>query len=162
MSLSIRRLATWQRAVFLVNSRLGRFTAAPAGSPRSGSPAEASLLPKLRDQVAEFLKGGSLARLRILSSPTCVGLRYGHSTRSLRGFSRQPASASYRAKAFAAPSVYAPFSPEHLLGFHGPGERRPRPSWLRPPVGSLSRAGGDGILTVFPSTTPFGLVLGTG
>ena len=39
---------------------------------------EASLLPKLRDHFAEFLNEGSLERLRILSSPTCVGLRYGH------------------------------------------------------------------------------------
>ena len=35
------------------------------------------LLPKLRGLFAEFLNEGSLARLRILSSPTCVGLRYG-------------------------------------------------------------------------------------
>jgi hypothetical protein len=39
---------------------------------------QAPLLPKLRGQFAEFLNEGSLARLRILSSPTCVGLRYGH------------------------------------------------------------------------------------
>ena len=40
----------------------------------------APLLPKLRGQFAEFLNEGSLARLRMLSSPTCVGLRYGHWT----------------------------------------------------------------------------------
>ena len=34
---------------------------------------EGPLLPKLRGQVAEFLEDGSLERLRILSSPTCVG-----------------------------------------------------------------------------------------
>lgn len=39
---------------------------------------EAPLLPKLQGEIAEFLNVGSLARLRILSSPTCVGLRYGH------------------------------------------------------------------------------------
>ena len=38
---------------------------------------EASLLPKLRDHFAEFLNEGSHERLRILSSPTCVGLWYG-------------------------------------------------------------------------------------
>ena len=69
MSLPIRCLATWQRAVFLVNSRLGLFSAASL---------EALLLPKLRSHFAEFLNKGSPARLRILSSPTCVGLRYGH------------------------------------------------------------------------------------
>ena len=39
---------------------------------------EASLIPKLRDHFAEFLNESYLERLRILSSPTCVGLRYGH------------------------------------------------------------------------------------
>ena len=38
----------------------------------------APLLPKLRGYFAEFLDNSSLARLRILSSSTCVGLRYGH------------------------------------------------------------------------------------
>ena len=40
--------------------------------------AEAPLLPKLRGHFAEFLNKSSLAHLRILSSPTCVGYRYGH------------------------------------------------------------------------------------
>ena len=40
----------------------------------------ASLLPKLRDQFAEFLNNPSPVGLRILSSSTCVGLRYGHLT----------------------------------------------------------------------------------
>ena len=39
----------------------------------------ASLLPKLRDQYAEFLDHVSLVHLRLLASPTCVGLRYGRS-----------------------------------------------------------------------------------
>ena len=38
---------------------------------------EAPLIPKLRGHFAEFLNKGSPVRLRILSSPTCVGLRYG-------------------------------------------------------------------------------------
>ena len=53
------------------------------------SPATAHLLPKLRCQFAEFLSHGSLKRLGILCPPTCVGLRYGHQTNSLRGFSRK-------------------------------------------------------------------------
>ena len=69
MSAPILRLSTSQILVFLVNSRLGLFTAAP----HKGAP----LLPKLRGHFAEFLNKGSSARLRILSSPTCVGLRYG-------------------------------------------------------------------------------------
>ena len=42
----------------------------------------APLLPKLRGHFAEFLDRDSLERLRLLASPTCVGLRYGHSTDS--------------------------------------------------------------------------------
>ena len=62
----------------MVNSRSGRFTAAPSGYGRVAlHPTGAPLIPKLRGHFAEFLNEGSLARLRILSSPTCVGLRYG-------------------------------------------------------------------------------------
>jgi len=50
------------------------------------SPNGAPLLPKLRGHFAEFLNKGSLARLRILSLPTCVGLRYGHHFASLETF----------------------------------------------------------------------------
>jgi hypothetical protein len=38
----------------------------------------APLLPKLRGHFAEFLDRKSLEHLRLLASPTCVGLRYGH------------------------------------------------------------------------------------
>ena len=53
----------------LLNSRLGLFSATSF---------EALLFPKLRSHFAEFLNKGYPAHLRILSSPTCVGLRYGH------------------------------------------------------------------------------------
>ena len=46
----------------------------------------ASLLPKLREQFAEFLNEGSHERLRILSTPTCVGLWYGHPVSRLEVF----------------------------------------------------------------------------
>jgi hypothetical protein len=73
--------------VFLVNSRLGLFTATPSRSPSQSVHVNgASLLPKLRDHFAEFLNEGSLERLRILSRPTCVGLRYGHPKISLEAF----------------------------------------------------------------------------
>ena len=39
--------------------------------------AQAPLLPKLRGHFAEFLNNASSVGLRILSSSTCVGLRYG-------------------------------------------------------------------------------------
>ena len=73
--------------MFLVNSRLGQFSAAPPcfqalGLLQSGAP----LIPKLRGHFAEFLNEGSLARLRILTLPTCVGLRYGYLFSSLEAF----------------------------------------------------------------------------
>ena len=46
----------------------------------------APLLPKLRGHFAEFLDNASPAGLRILSSSTCVGLRYGYAM-SHSGFS---------------------------------------------------------------------------
>src|SRR5690606_5017258 len=42
----------------------------------------APLLPKLRGHFAEFLLHRSLEHLRLLASPTCVGLRYGRSSHS--------------------------------------------------------------------------------
>ena len=45
---------------------------------KSPSLKTAPLLPKLRGHFAEFLNKGSPAHLRILISPTCVGLRYGY------------------------------------------------------------------------------------
>jgi hypothetical protein len=66
----------------VVNSRLGRFSA----TPRRYSPQGVPLLPKLRGHFAEFLNEDSPVRLRILSLPTCVGLRYGHFTPSLEAF----------------------------------------------------------------------------
>ena len=52
---------------------------------------QAPLIPKLRGHFAEFLDNASSAGLRILSSSTCVGLRYGHMVHN-SGFSRQPES----------------------------------------------------------------------
>ena len=80
MSAPIRQLSLSQIPVFLLNSRLGLFSAALHR--------RAPLLPKLRGHFAEFLNKGSPVRLRILSSPTCVGFRYGH-CRLPSSFSRQ-------------------------------------------------------------------------
>ena len=68
---------------------MGRFTATQISlrSKSSHLPC-APLLPKLRGQYAEFLDPVSLVHLRLLASPTCVGLRYGHPMSSAAGFSR--------------------------------------------------------------------------
>jgi hypothetical protein len=75
--------------VFLVNSRVGLFTAALSGSTRKGlHPTGALLIPKLRSDFAEFLNEGYLDHLSILYLPTCVG--FGTGTCVLpRGFSRR-------------------------------------------------------------------------
>src|SRR5438094_5773647 len=57
----------------------------------------APLIPKLRGQFAEFLNEGSHSHLRIFSSPTCVGLRYGYPKDSLEDFLGSVASATLRA-----------------------------------------------------------------
>ena len=68
----------------------------------------APLLPKLRGHFAEFLNNASPVGLRILSSSTCVGLRYGYST-NYSGFSRH--------KAYVLPYFY--FGPHHAFGLCG-------------------------------------------
>ncbi len=65
---------------------------------------EASLIPKLRDNFAEFLNEGYLERLGILSPPTCVGLRYGHLVLRLEVFLGSIES---------GPSLHRRFTPLH-------------------------------------------------
>ena len=73
--------------MFLVNSRYRHFSAAPFSSAsKLHHLTRAHLLPRLRCHFAEFLNQGSLKRLRILSLPTCVGLRYDHLIISLEAF----------------------------------------------------------------------------
>ena len=79
--------------MFLLNSRLGLFIATSSSS--TGKPLhhnEAPLLPKLRGYFAEFLNVVSLAHLRLLASPTCVGLRYGRCASTLGAFLGSKAS----------------------------------------------------------------------
>ena len=73
--------------MFLVNSRLGLFSATSSGSGgKLLHPTEAPLLPRLRGQLAEFLGEVSLDRLSILYLPTCVGCEYGHQVTWLEAF----------------------------------------------------------------------------
>jgi hypothetical protein len=90
--------------VFLVNSRLGLFTAAPSGFGREVlDPDGAPLLPKLRGNFAEFLNEGFLDRLGILYPPTCVG--FGTGTLKLpRGFSRGHGFGDFRRNGLGIPS----------------------------------------------------------
>ena len=59
-----------------------------------GHTSAAPLLPKLRGYQAEFLNERSPERLRIFSTPTCVGLRYGRPMVSLEVFPGSVGSAA--------------------------------------------------------------------
>ena len=153
--------------MFLINSRLGRFSAARVSSGREVlCLIRAPLLPKLRGHFAEFLNRDSLERLRLLASPTCVGLRYGHPSDShARLFSAVGSkllcevldlfgvrsrlkggiclTLSTYTLASGLPSPDEPFAPASPLVLKHP-------------------TCGAGLFTRFPSTTPLGLALGTG
>jgi len=108
----IRRLmTTLHPPVFLLNSRLGRFSAASFGSVSAWKThlLEAPLIPKLRGHFAEFLLQDSLEHLRLLASPTCVGLRYG---RTCYSHTRLFLVASFEDHCFgASTSTLDPVSP---------------------------------------------------
>ena len=119
--------------------------------PQRRSPGLASLLPKLRDHYAEFLDPVSLVHLRLLASPTCVGLRYGHPRPSAAGFSR--VSTPGRSVGGCPPRSHS------ILGL-------PLPSWtaihkaagpsFHGPLRVQRNTDGAGIFAGFPSATPLG------
>ena len=150
--------------MFLVNSRYRLFSATPFGSnSKYLHLMRAHLLPKLRCHFAEFLNQGSLTRLRILSSPTCVGLRYGHLEDSLEAFLGSVGSTSLRAFALHITSrrytrVRICLNPPPTSLYRDFQHPDGLPSCVPP---SLKRfPGGTGILTCFPSATLFSLTLG--
>ena len=134
--------------MFLLNSCLGHFSATSF---------EALLLPKLRSHFAEFLNNASPVGLRILSSSTCVGLRYGYAQNN-SGFSwqwlrllptmRSPHQFGNSPEGFAS-RAYLPL----YRFFHSRLK-------LYPCVPTFLFKRSTGISTSCPSTTPFGLALG--
>ena len=120
--------------MFLLNSRLGLFSAALFRAP---------LLPKLRGQLAEFLNNPSPAGLRIFFLSTCVGLRYGLHLLFAQLFSPSSISTS---RSFAVP---------YDRGNH-------RPAIRFESVLMLKYLGGYGISTVCASATRFRLTLAPG
>jgi hypothetical protein len=130
--------------VFLINSRLGLVTATPEGAP---------LLPKLRGHFAEFLRESYLALLGILYLPTCVGL--GYRCKLFMG------STSFSWKydiSEIAPSLRTffilPLNASNAL----PGNQHP--GHLAFSVPRYQTIYSTGMLTCWPSDTPFGLSLG--
>ena len=108
-----------------------------------GSISGAPLLPKLRGQFAEFLNNPSPVGLRILSSSTCVGLRYGRLSIH-QSFSRLSASRT-------SLLISVPFAQLN---------QRLGSAICKCP--SDLKFGGYGIFTVCASTTPCGLALAPG
>ena len=105
------------------------------------------LLPKLRGQFAEFLNNASLVRLRIFSSSTCVGLRYGYLNTMSISFSRQCDSWNF---------VTLNFHYAFRLRFFLFPDFLP----LLRPLSFLSISVVQESYTCCPSATPFGLTLG--
>ena len=128
------------------------------GPVHCGLLAQAPLLPKLRGCFAEFLDNASPAGLRILSSSTCVGLRYGPRTGN-SGFSRQRLRALgyfIFAPRGACPPAWA-FLPCRALPAHRSFHSRPA---LCRRVPAVLLPGGAGMFTCCPSDAPCGLSLG--
>ena len=153
--------------MFLVNSRNPRVPATPFRLGREVHHVQrAHLLPKLRCQFAEFLNQRSLTRLGILAPPTCVGLRYGHERGSARGFSRKHGITGFRSRSSTSSplGVDPAFVPKWVLqdpptGLNWTIHQSSSAAFLRPFYRNTHS--GAGILTCFPSPTPFGLGLGT-
>ena len=118
----------------------------------------ALLLPKLRSHFAEFLNNASPVGLRILSSSTCVGLRYGYPVNN-SGFSWQPAhTLLYFFSIRITSSDCTPDLPDVLL----PRLRRALHSRLALSacVPTVLSYDSTGISTCCPSATSFDLALG--
>ena len=135
--------------MFLLNSCLSLFSAASF---------EATLLPKLRVHFAEFLNNTSSVGLRILSSSTCVGLRYGLISHN-SGFSRQPAHTLHYLISLPYTSLdcLADLPTKLLLRFDRFSLSRLTLSFCVPTVLFTKSTG---ISTSCPSTTDFSLALG--
>ena len=123
-----------------------------------GLVAQAPLLPKLRGHFAEFLNNASPAGLRILSSSTCVGLRYGYGINN-SGFSWHIlCGLPYFLSVRITPLLYkGGLPPLQLLCLHRFFlSRLP----LRTCVPTVLLYRSTGISTCFPSATHFCLALG--
>jgi hypothetical protein len=93
----------------------------------------APLIPKLRGNFAEFLDRESLEHLRLLASPTCVGLRYGHVVSSpTKLFSAVCVTRPLRVPKDPLASALG-----YLSGFSGPGPPTTLHRHNHPPTASL-------------------------
>lgn len=100
------------------------------------------LLPKVRGYFAEFLNERSLARLRLLASPTCVGFGYGQPPAPAALFLRGPASTVGAARTAPSRPLRSDVHDQRDASRRTPVPRHSPPT------------AGHGISTVSPSTTP--------
>ena len=123
-----------------------------------GSFSRAPLLPKLRGHFAEFLNNASPVGLRILSSSTCVGLRYGYVYHN-SGFSWHMA---HTLPYFGSVHITSSDCKEDLLSLLLPRLYRFSLSRLvlSTCVPTVLGTHSTGISTCYPSTTSFDLALG--
>ena len=122
----------------------------------------ASLLPKLRLHFAEFLNKSSPNRLRILIPSTCVGLRYGLIYNSLRSFSWKHRITNFSLRLVITSQAIrvADLPTTHPTCLNRDIQHPdPLPFSVTPSVKHYIL--GTGILTCYPSATPFGLALGS-
>jgi len=120
------------------------------------SPSRTPLVPKLRGQFAEFLNEGSIERLRIFSSSTCVGLRYGHTDNLPRRLFLAVWLGQFVSAVASTPRHPSPLRATGLDAHIQPRADVPScvlPRLQRPPCGI-------GILTDCPSPTAVALGLG--
>ena len=119
---------------------------------------QAPLLPKLRGHFAEFLNNASSVGLRILSSSTCVGLRYGYVYHN-SGFSWHMA---HTLPYFGSVHITSSDCKEDLLSLLLPRLYRSSLSRLvlSTCVPTFLGTHSTGISTCYPSTTSFDLALG--
>jgi hypothetical protein len=164
---AIRRLIVLAATCVFAKQSLGPILCgrSPLEDARSSQVLPAPLLPKLRGHFAEFLLHGSLEHLRLLASPTCVGLRYG---RTVHSHARLFLAASFGNPWQDRSCTRHPVSP---LTRSFPRVRLPRCIGtsstrrflcFRVPPRDRHTLHGTGILTRFPSPTPLGLGLGAG
>ena len=119
---------------------------------------EAPLLPKLRGHFAEFLDNASPAGLRILSSSTCVGLRYGYGMND-SGFSWHMAHALRYSLSLHITALDRRADLPSLLFLRLYRSLLSRLA-LSTCVPTVLSYRSTGISTCCPSATPFGLALG--
>ena len=164
MSLHIHPLTSWHRAVFLLNSRTGLFVAtAESSGSESLHHQRHPLFRSYGANLPSSLTLVSLAHLRLLASPTCVGLGTDTLSSKFRSFSRQCSHSEFSETCVSDTLRLSDLRVTDLpvtrpTGFDQHVQPLAHLTLCVPP--SL-RQGSTGILTCLPSATPFGLTLGS-